>query len=86
MKVETIRFVARDEDEAYFIRAVHQLAAGCLLLGAREHALTALLDVVSRAVGERQEREAVLELFDEAGDHITRKADRQLPQRIGPSS
>ncbi|HZM25817.1 MAG TPA: hypothetical protein VFB89_00490 [Gemmatimonadales bacterium] len=34
MRVETIRFVARNEDEAYFIRAMHQLAAGCLLLGA----------------------------------------------------
>jgi hypothetical protein len=54
MKIETIRFVARDEDEAYFIRAMHQLAAGCLLLGAREQALTALVGVVSGVVGERQ--------------------------------
>jgi hypothetical protein len=57
MKVETIRFVARNDEEAYFIRAVHQLATGCVVLGAREHALTALVDVVSRAVGERQRQE-----------------------------
>ena len=57
MKAETIRFVARNDDEAYFYRTVHHLAAGCLLLDAKDNAVTALLDVVSKAVGERQRRQ-----------------------------
>lgn len=56
MKMETIRFASRDDDETYFYRTVHQLAAGCLLLDVKESAVTALLDVVSRAVGERQKQ------------------------------
>lgn len=59
MKVETIRFVVRDEGEAYFIRAIHHLAGGCLFLGVRDRALTALVEVVSGAVEQRaQHREA----------------------------
>jgi transcriptional regulator with XRE-family HTH domain len=56
MKMETIRFASRNEDEAYFYRTMHHLAAGCLLLGARDEAVTAVLEVMGRAVGERQER------------------------------
>jgi hypothetical protein len=54
VKVETIRFATRDEDEAYFYRAMHHLASGCVQMGAREKALTALLEVVTTAVRERQ--------------------------------
>jgi hypothetical protein len=58
LKIETIRFVARDEDEAYFIRAVLQLATGCVLMNAEDDVLTALVDVVTKAVGARQRAKA----------------------------
>lgn len=54
MKIETIRFASRSEDDAFFYRTVHHLAAGCLLLGAKDNAVTALLEVVRKAVDERQ--------------------------------
>lgn len=57
MKVETIRFVARDDEEAYFYRTMHQLTSGCLMLGAKDDALTAVLEVMARAVGERRRKE-----------------------------
>jgi transcriptional regulator with XRE-family HTH domain len=53
VKVETIRFVARNDDEAYFVRAMHHLTGGCLLLGAKDEALAAMLDVMNRAIGRR---------------------------------
>lgn len=49
MKMGTIRFASRNDDEAHFYRTVHQLAIGCLLLGAEDEAVTAILDVMSRA-------------------------------------
>ena len=54
MKMETIRFASRNDDETYFYRTVHQLAAGCVLLNATDHAVTALLAVVSKAVADCQ--------------------------------
>lgn len=57
MKMETIRFVSRDDDETYFYRTVHQLAAGCVLLNATDLAVTALLAVVSKAVEESQRQQ-----------------------------
>jgi hypothetical protein len=56
-KVETIRFASRNDDETYFYRAVHQLGAGCVLLNARDHAVTALLAVLSRAVADCQRQQ-----------------------------
>jgi hypothetical protein len=54
MKMETIRFASRSDDETYFYRMVHQLAAGCVLLDATDLAVTALLTVVSEAVADSQ--------------------------------
>lgn len=54
MKMETIRFASRNDDETYFYRTVHQLAAGCVLLNATNHAVIALVAVVSEAVAQSQ--------------------------------
>ena len=58
MKMETISFASRSDDETYFYKMVHQLAAGCVLLDATDLAVTALLAVVSEAVADSQRQQS----------------------------
>lgn len=61
MRMETIRFASRNNDETYFFRTIHQLAAGCLLLGAQDDAVAAVLEVMGKAVAEQQARHVTAE-------------------------
>lgn len=57
VKTETILFVSRNDDETHFYRTVHQLATGCVLLNATDHAVTALLTVVREAATDCQRQQ-----------------------------
>jgi transcriptional regulator with XRE-family HTH domain len=61
MRMETIRFASRNNDETYFFRTIHQLAAGCLLLGAQDDAVAAVLEVMGKAVAQQQARHVTAE-------------------------